>query len=59
MFTFIGPIHLMILTNHDRNNIHNNIDNNNNDNTVSATHTQKSTFLFPTPTEEALYATVL
>ena len=49
----------MILTNHDRNNIHNNIDNNNNDNTVSATHTQKSTFLFPTPTEEALYATVL
>ena len=45
MFTFIGPVHLAILTHHHHN-IHNNIDNNNN-NTVSATHTQKEYFVSP------------
>ena len=50
MFTFIRPFHLAILTHHHHNNIHND----DNNNTVSATHTQKSLFLLPTPTEVAL-----
>ena len=58
MFTFIGPTHLAILTHHHHNNIHNKTDNNNK-NTVSATHTQKSLFFLPTPTEVALYAAIL
>ena len=58
MFTFIGSIHLAILTHCHNNNIHNNIDNNNNNNTVSAKHTQKCLSLLPTPTEVAFYATV-
>ena len=57
MFIFIGPIYLAILTHHHYN-IHNNIDNNIN-NTVSATHSQKRIFLLPTPTEAALYTTIL
>ena len=47
MSTFIGPVHLAILTHHHHHNfIHNNIDNNNNNNTVSATHTQKEVYFF-------------
>ena len=44
MFTFIGPVHFVILKLHHHNNIHNNIDNNYN-NTVSATHTQQESIL--------------
>ena len=58
MFTSTGLIHLAILTHHHHN-IYKNIDSNNNDNTVSATHAQKSLFLLSTPTEVALYATIL
>ena len=58
-FTFIGPVHLEILTHHQHNNIQNNIDNNNNNNTVSATHTQKSLFRLPTPVEVTSYVTIL
>ena len=61
MFTFIGPIHLVILTHRHHNNIHNNIENNNGNNTVSATHTyaKKSVFILPTSAEMLLYATIL
>ena len=58
MFAFIGPVHKAILTHHYHSNIHNEIDNNNN-NTVSVTHTQKSLFFLPTPTDVALYAAIL
>ena len=43
-FTFIGPVHLAILTHHHHSNIHNNIHNSYN-NTVSATHIQKKSIL--------------
>ena len=56
MFTFIGPVHLPILSHH-HNNIHNDTDNNNI--TVSAAHTQRMSILSPTPLEVALYATIL
>ena len=58
MFTFIGSVHLAILTHHRHNNIHNKNDNNN-INTVFATHTQKKLILLPTPRKVALYATIL
>ena len=57
MFTFIGPVHLAILTHHNKN-IHNNYTTTNN-NTVSARHKQKSLFCLPTPMKVALYVTIL
>ena len=57
MFAFIGPVHLAILTHH-HNNIHTTTTTTTT-NTVSATHKQKSLFCLPTPTEVALYVTIL
>ena len=59
MFTFIWLVYLVILTHNHHNNIHNKIDDDNNNNTVSATHTQKSLYFPPAPTEVALYAAIL